>query len=105
MPPAPWVEKVLTPPETPPALPDFLRQYQRRGVEWMHHLGETGCHGLLADDRMRRHWLERIGAEASDLRYEPEVEATLDRLADHLEAHVDCDGLLAMAQTPAITPG
>ena len=67
----------------------------------------AGCyiHGLLADDRMRRHWLERIGAEASDLRYEPEVEATLDRLADHLEAHVDCDGLLAMAQTPAITPG
>ena len=45
-----WRQKVLTPPETPPALPDFLRQYQRRGVEWMHHLGETGCHGLLADE-------------------------------------------------------
>ena len=45
-----WRQKVLTPPETPPSLPDFLRQYQRRGVEWMHHLGETGCHGLLADE-------------------------------------------------------
>ena len=24
--------------------------YQRRGVEWMHHLCEVGCHGLLADE-------------------------------------------------------
>jgi SNF2 family DNA or RNA helicase len=31
-------------------LPEFLRNYQRRGVEWMHHLCETGCHGLLADE-------------------------------------------------------
>ena len=45
-----WRTKVLTPPATPPALPEFLRQYQRRGVEWMHHLCETGCHGLLADE-------------------------------------------------------
>jgi superfamily II DNA or RNA helicase len=45
-----WRQKVLTPPATPPELPEFLRQYQRRGVEWMHHLCETGCHGLLADE-------------------------------------------------------
>jgi SNF2 family DNA or RNA helicase len=45
-----WRQKVLTPPVSPPVLPDFLRQYQRRGVEWMHHLTETDCHGLLADE-------------------------------------------------------
>ena len=45
-----WRQKVLTPPATPPPLPDYLRQYQRRGVEWMHHLCETDCHGLLADE-------------------------------------------------------
>ncbi|MDB6114274.1 MAG: hypothetical protein JWQ62_1219 [Lacunisphaera sp.] len=45
-----WRQKVLTPPTTPPPLPEFLRNYQRRGVEWMHHLCETGCHGLLADE-------------------------------------------------------
>jgi SNF2 family DNA or RNA helicase len=45
-----WRLKVMSPPTTPPALPEFLRQYQRRGVEWMHHLCETGCHGLLADE-------------------------------------------------------
>lgn len=45
-----WRQRVLTPPATPPELPDYLRNYQRRGVEWMHHLGETGCHGLLADE-------------------------------------------------------
>jgi SNF2 family DNA or RNA helicase len=47
---AAWRQKVLTAPAAPPALPDFLRPYQRRGVEWMHHLCETGCHGLLADE-------------------------------------------------------
>ncbi len=45
-----WRQKVLTPPAAPPVLPEFLRQYQRRGVEWMHHLCETECHGLLADE-------------------------------------------------------
>lgn len=45
-----WRRKVLAPPETPPALPELLRPYQRRGVEWMAHLSEVGCHGLLADE-------------------------------------------------------
>jgi len=45
-----WRRRVLAPPEPPPSLPDVLRPYQRRGVEWMHHLCEVGCHGLLADE-------------------------------------------------------
>lgn len=62
----------------------------------------AGCyiHGLLSDDRQRRHWLQRIGVQGSMLDYEADVEATLDRLADHIEAHVDCDRLLALAREP-----
>lgn len=45
-----WRQKVMSPPAQPPAWPEFLRNYQKRGVEWMHHLCETGCHGLLADE-------------------------------------------------------
>lgn len=45
-----WRRCVLAPPAAPPALPDLLRPYQRRGVEWLAHLGEVGCHGLLADE-------------------------------------------------------
>lgn len=45
-----WRQKVMSPPVQPPELADYLRNYQRRGVEWMHHLCETGCHGLLADE-------------------------------------------------------
>jgi len=45
-----WRNRVLTPTSLPLALPEFLRQYQRRGVEWMHHLCETECHGLLAEE-------------------------------------------------------
>jgi|GEM_PF-75641 len=45
-----WRQRVITPPEPAGDLPEILRPYQRRGVEWMAHLGEVGCHGLLADE-------------------------------------------------------
>jgi adenosylcobyric acid synthase len=62
----------------------------------------AGCyiHGLLADDRQRQHWLQRIGGQASTYTYESDVDSTLDLLADHIERHVDCDRLLALAREP-----
>ena len=65
----------------------------------------AGCyiHGLLTDDRQRRHWLQRIGARSSDLDYEADVDATLDLLADHVEKHLDCDRLLALARVPDLS--
>ena len=45
-----WRQSVLAPPAAPPALPELLRPYQRRGVEWLDHLCNVGCHGLLADE-------------------------------------------------------
>jgi adenosylcobyric acid synthase len=64
----------------------------------------AGCyiHGLLSDDRQRQHWLQRIGATGSALDYEADVDATLDRLADHIEKHLDCDRLLALAREPGV---
>ncbi len=47
---ATWREGVLGGPSAKPALPERLRSYQRRGVEWMWHLADKGCHGLLADE-------------------------------------------------------
>jgi superfamily II DNA or RNA helicase len=45
-----WRQQVLAPPPEPPVLPEILRPYQRRGVEWMSHLCDVRCHGLLADE-------------------------------------------------------
>ncbi len=59
-------------------------------------------HGLFSDDAQRARWLERLSASPSALDYEAGVEATLDALADHLEAHIDCDRLLALARTPSL---
>jgi adenosylcobyric acid synthase len=59
-----------------------------------------GCyvHGLFGDDAQRRAWLAWIGAPASALAYEAEVEATLDGLAEHLERHARVEALMAMAR-------
>jgi adenosylcobyric acid synthase len=68
----------------------------------------AGCyvHGLFAADDFRAAWLAglRQGRSRSGLDYEATVEATLDGLADHLERHVDIEGLLALAQAPRLMP-
>jgi adenosylcobyric acid synthase len=58
----------------------------------------TYIHGLFADDRQRSAWLERLGGSSSTLNYEQQVDDVLDRLAAHMEAHLDLDGLLAIAR-------
>ena len=56
----------------------------------------TYLHGLFADDGFRAAWLARVGV-ASAPGYAAGVQQALDDLAAHLEAHLDVDGLLALA--------
>lgn len=58
----------------------------------------TYVHGLFANDRQRAAWLARLGAAPGLSNYEAGIEAVLDRFADHLEAHLDCDGLLRLCR-------
>jgi len=58
----------------------------------------TYLHGLFSDDRQRSAWLTRLGGAASGLDYEAGVDAVLDRLAAHMEKHLDLDGLLRLAR-------
>ena len=64
----------------------------------------AGCylHGLFADDRFRRAFLARLGSEGGTIAYDATVETTLDRLADHLEQHLDLSALLAAARPPRL---
>ncbi|MFQ5774285.1 MAG: cobyric acid synthase [Kiloniellaceae bacterium] len=60
-----------------------------------------GCylHGLFAADAFRHAFLARLKHRAaSGLAYEAEIDAVLDRLAEHLEAHLDLDRLLVAAR-------
>jgi adenosylcobyric acid synthase len=57
----------------------------------------THVHGLFTSDTFRRAWLKNFD-KVSALAYEQKVESVIDALADHLEAHLDIDGLLAIAR-------
>ena len=65
----------------------------------------AGCyiHGLFTADGFRRAWIDRIraqrglGAGSPGFAYEAAVEATLDRLADHVAAAIDLDRVLEIA--------
>jgi adenosylcobyric acid synthase len=54
-------------------------------------------HGMFRDDAFRAAWLSALGV-GSRLAYGAGVEAALDALAAHVEAHLDVDGLLATAR-------
>jgi adenosylcobyric acid synthase len=66
-----------------------------------------GCylHGLFASDAFRQAFLGRLrDRAASGLAYETQVECVLDDLAEHLETHLDLNGLLAAsAQVDAVS--
>jgi adenosylcobyric acid synthase len=60
----------------------------------------SGCyvHGLFADPAQRSALLARLGARGSGASYEASLEQALDAVAAHLEAHMDLDHLLTLAQ-------
>jgi adenosylcobyric acid synthase len=58
----------------------------------------TYIHGLFANDRQRSAWLQRFAAGRAAISYDGLIDETLDRLAAHLEAHIDTDRLLSLSR-------
>ncbi len=83
--------------------PDRARPFAQVGGEPEGAMSADGrivgsyLHGMFADDRFRAAFLRGFGA-TSGLNYGAGVEAVLEALADHMEAHLDVDGLLALAR-------
>ena len=55
-------------------------------------------HGLFASDEFRSSFLRQLDIPVTDQQYRGRVESVLDALADHIEAHLDVEGLLALAR-------
>ena len=55
-------------------------------------------HGLFGADDFRAAFLQGLGVQASGRSHAGGVEATLEALADHVEAHLDVTGLLRLAR-------
>lgn len=55
-------------------------------------------HGLFVSDDFRRAFLAGLGIPGSTESFTHRIDTTLDALAEHLEQHLDIDGLLAIAR-------
>ncbi|HPG89480.1 MAG TPA: cobyric acid synthase [Hyphomicrobium sp.] len=58
----------------------------------------TYLHGLFTNDAFRQAFFANLGIELSTESYGLSVENALDALADHIEKHLDVDGILAIAR-------
>jgi adenosylcobyric acid synthase len=58
----------------------------------------TYIHGLFANDCQRSAWLQRFAAGRAAISYDGLIDEILDRLAAHLEAHIDTDRLLSLSR-------
>ncbi|MEM6482143.1 MAG: cobyric acid synthase [Pseudomonadota bacterium] len=82
--------------------PDCARAWLKIGTRSEGAASENGrirgcyLHGLFASDTFRSATLAEIGA-ASQIDFTASVDDTLDRLAEHLEQHLDLDLLLSLA--------
>lgn len=58
-----------------------------------------GCylHGLFGADAFRQNFFETLGQTVSAMSFDASVDDTLDKLAAHLEDHLDVDALLELA--------
>jgi adenosylcobyric acid synthase len=65
--------------------------------------GAVSPDGNVAGCYLHGPFLARLGAAPSALAYEASIDAILDRLADHLEAYLDLDAILAAARPPRLT--
>ncbi len=45
-----WRKKLFSPPKPVEVEGDFYRDYQHKGVSWIKHVLQSGCHCLLADE-------------------------------------------------------
>ena len=72
-------------------LPEGARSSDRR-VEG------TYLHGLFTSDDFRTAWIQELGATTGAFSYAAEIEAVLDELAAHIEAHLDVQELLRLAR-------
>ena len=59
----------------------------------------TYLHGIFASDAFRSAYLKQIGGAGGGVAYDTTVDDTLDRLAAHLETHLDIDALLEVAKS------
>ncbi|MBB4304706.1 adenosylcobyric acid synthase [Rhodobium orientis] len=58
----------------------------------------TYLHGLFGHDAQRAAFIETLGGKPSGRNHDAAIEATLDALADHIEAHLDLEKILKIAR-------
>jgi len=86
--------------EGPDCARPYMRLDQRKdgAVSASGLVSGTYVHGHFAADVFRRAWLRLLGAKASDLQFETQIDQVLDDLAGHLAENLDTEALLNAAE-------
>ena len=78
---------------------DGTGAHQDGAVSASGQIAGSYLHGMFSDDSFRRSFLAGLGATRfSDMNFTAEIDGVLDRLADHLEAHLDTETLFGLAR-------
>ena len=84
--------------------PDCARPFARIDGRPEGAISEDGrvmgsyLHGMFSDDRFRAAFLRDLGIVVAPRSHAADIEATLNALAAHIEAHLDVAGLLGLAR-------
>ena len=76
----------------------FIGDVPEGAVDATGRVAGTYLHGLFVSDAFRRFFLGQMGIAATSDRFDARIDSALDALGDHVERHLDIEGLLNVAR-------
>ncbi len=92
-------KSALVPIENPDSLNGELREYQKRGVSWLHYLESLGLNGCLADDMGLGKTVQVIARMVQE---KEAIEEAIEEAGEEVEARIDLPPTLLIAPTSVV---
>ena len=63
------------------------------GYQMLGRIMGSYVHGIFSSDEFSTHFVNQLGGDANFSPYDKSIETILDKLAEHIESHVNIDRL------------